>query len=174
METPLAILDAQAIAATTAEPGARLSAWVMGTNDLAKELRCLHDKDRVPMLTALSVCVLAGRAFGLTLIDGVFNDLKDADGFRQSCAQGAEFGFDGKTLIHPGQIDVCNDIFSPSADDVAWAQKVVDVFADPAHADKGAIQVEGRMVERLHAEDAKRTLDIANAIAEVAGAAAKG
>jgi citrate lyase subunit beta/citryl-CoA lyase len=170
METPLAILNAASIAATAHEADARLSAWVMGTNDLAKELRCLHDRQREPLAASLSLCVLAGRAYGLALIDGVYNDIKDAEGFAQVCAQGAAFGFDGKTLIHPSQIDVCNDLFSPSADDVAWAKKISEAFAHPDNKTKGAIQVEGRMVERLHADDAKRTLAIAKAIADIAGA----
>ncbi len=170
METPLAILNAHDIAATAHQPGARLGAWVMGTNDLAKELRCVHDKEREPLAASLSLCVLAGRAYGLTLIDGVYNDIKDAEGFAQVCAQGAAFGFDGKTLIHPGQIDVCNDLFSPSTADVAWARKVTEAFKLPENHAKGAIQVDGRMVERLHADDAKRTLEIAKAIADIAGA----
>ncbi len=166
METPLAVLNAQAIAA--AGPGERypLAVFVMGTNDLAKETGARLVPGREPMLAWLSICVAAARAYGLDIIDGVYNDFRDEEGLRRECAQGRALGMDGKTLIHPGQIGPCNQIFSPVEEDVAWAGKVIAAFGLPENKGKGAITVEGRMVELLHAEMARRTVAIARAIAE--------
>ncbi len=169
METPLGLLNAQQIAATAAEPGARLAGFVMGTNDIAKDTGLRLTADRVPLLYSLEVCVLAARAYGLAIMDGVYNDFKNETGFADVCAQGAELGFDGKTLIHPVQIDPCNAAFSPSKDEVQWARKIIAAFEEPENADKGAIQVEGKMVERLHAEIGKKHVAIADAIAELGG-----
>ena len=148
----------------------KTSVWVMGTNDLAKEMRCLPGIDRAPLATALSLSVMAARAHGLIILDGVFNDIGDPDGLARQCAQGAAWGFDGKTLIHPGQIDTANAAFTPEADAVAWARTVVAAFDDPATGDKGVLKVEGRMVERLHLEEARRLIAVAEVIAgRVAG-----
>jgi citrate lyase subunit beta / citryl-CoA lyase len=121
---------------------------------------------RAPMLPWLMNCVAAARAFGLDILDGVYNDLGNAEGFAAECAQACDLGFDGKTLIHPQQIAPCNAAFSPSTDEVAWARKIIAAFDQPDNADKGVIQVDGRMVERLHAEMARRTVAIADAIAQ--------
>lgn len=166
METPLAILNARDIAA--AASATRLTGFVMGTNDLVKETGGRLTAGRAPFLGMLGDCVLAARAFGLAIVDGVFNDIADADGFAAECAQGREFGFDGKTLIHPSQIGPCNDAFSPSEDELAQAQRIVEAFALPENAGKGVISVDGRMTELLHAEIARRTVAIAQAIEDMA------
>jgi citrate lyase subunit beta/citryl-CoA lyase len=163
VETPLAILNIQAIAAA----GGRLSCFVMGTNDLIKEVRGLHTPDRMNLSTALGLSVLAARANGLVAIDGVYNDIQNADGFADVCRQGRAFGFDGKTLIHPSQLEACNEIFAPSAAEVEAARKVIAAFELPENKGKGAIKVDGRMVELLHAEIAKATVALADAIAEL-------
>lgn len=163
METPAAILHAEAIAATVRDT--RLSAFVMGTNDLAKELLCALTPGRAPLLSALSLSVLAARAHGLAVIDGVFNNIQDTDGFIRECRQGAELGFDGKTLIHPTQIEPCNRIFAPDPDEVAFARRVIAAFDEPENAGKGVLKIEGRMVERLHAEQGRRLVAMADAIA---------
>ncbi|MFP3942851.1 MAG: HpcH/HpaI aldolase/citrate lyase family protein [Alphaproteobacteria bacterium] len=167
METPAAILHAEAIAATAEDT--RLRAFVMGTNDLAKELRCALTPGRAPLMTALSIPLLAARAHGLAIIDGVFNNIQDTDGFIQECRQGADFGFDGKTLIHPTQIEPCNRIFAPDPDEVAFARRVIAAFDEPENAGKGVLKVDGRMVERLHAEQGRRLVAMADAIASREG-----
>lgn len=165
METPLAMLTAQAIAATAADPLNRLDCFVMGANDLAKETRARFVPGRAPMLSWLQTCLAAARAYGLDIIDGVYNALSDEAGFRAECEQGRDLGFDGKTLIHPAQVATANRVFAPSGEDVARARAVIAAFALPENRDKGAIQVDGRMVERLHADMARRTVTIAQAIA---------
>ncbi len=162
METPIAMLQAQDIASSATET--RLAAFVMGTNDLLKDLGAQTTALRLPLLTGLSLSLLAGRAYGLAVIDGVYNGIRDMDGFIQSCRQGLEFGFDGKTLIHPSQVEPCNRIFTPERDAVAWARTIIAEFEKPENADKGVVQVEGRMVERLHAEQARRLVALADAI----------
>jgi citrate lyase subunit beta/citryl-CoA lyase len=164
METPLAMLNARDIAAAARDVETRLTAFVMGTNDLAKETRAKITPGRAAMLPWLMNCVAAARAFGLDIIDGVYNELADADGFARECSEAREMGFDGKTLIHPNQIAPCNAAFSPSAEEVAQAQKIIAAFDLPENRDKGVVQLEGRMVERLHAEMARRTVAIAQAI----------
>jgi citrate lyase subunit beta/citryl-CoA lyase len=165
METPLAMLQAAAIAANG--PGEYpVSAFVLGTNDLAKETRASLDGGRIGMMAWLSTCVAAGRAYGIDIIDGVFNGIGDEDGLRAELAQGRRLGMDGKTLIHPTQIEPCNQVFTPPEDEVAWARKIVAAFAEPENAGKGAIRLDGRMVELLHAEMAKRTVAIAEMIAD--------
>ena len=141
-----------------AASGSGLSALVMGTNDLAKEMGATLDARRAPFLGALGLMVAAARGWGLAVLDGVYNDLTDDAGFVAQCRQGAEFGFDGKTLIHPRQIDACNAAFSPSAEALAWARTVVAAFGQAENADKGAIRVAGKMVERLHLAQAQRLL----------------
>jgi citrate lyase subunit beta/citryl-CoA lyase len=160
IETPRAILDIAAIAGT----GRKLACLVMGTNDLVKEIRGTHTGRRENLFAALGLSVAAARAFGLGIIDGVFNDIADTEGFRASCLQGRAFGFDGKTLIHPSQISICNESFAPSADEITSAHRIVAAFELPENSAKGAIAIDGRMVERLHLEIARATLALAEAI----------
>ena len=166
METPLAMLNAHKIAAAALDPQTRLAGFVMGTNDLAKETRARIVPGRAPMLPWLMNCVAAARAYGLDILDGVYNELGNTEGFAAECRQARDLGFDGKTLIHPQQIAPCNEAFSPAADEVAWARKIIAAFDLPENANKGVIQIDGRMVERLHADMARRTVAIADAIAQ--------
>ncbi len=166
METPLAMLNARDIAACALDPQTRLSGFVMGTNDLAKDTRARIVPGRAPMLPWLMNCVAAARAFGLDILDGVYNELGNADGFAAECRQAHELGFDGKTLIHPSQIAPCNEAFSPAGEEVAWARKIIAAFELPENKNKGVIQVDGRMVEILHADMARRTVAIADAIVQ--------
>ena len=164
IETPLAIFNILAIAAEAKDSESRLAVFVMGTNDLAKETRARLVPGRAPMLAWLSTCVAAARQYGVEILDGVYNDIGNADGFAAECRQGVEFGFDGKTLIHPSQIEPCNAAFSPSADEVVQARKIIAAFDLPENRNKGVVSLDGRMVERLHAEMARRTVTIADAI----------
>jgi len=161
VETPLAILNITALAAA----GGRLGCLVMGTNDLIKEIRGNHTADRLNLAAALGFSVLAARAHGLSIIDGVHNDIQDVEGFAAVCAQGKSFGFDGKTLIHPSQIEACNAAFAPSPEELDAARKLIAAFALPENKGKGAIKLDGRMVELLHAEIAGRTVALADEIA---------
>ena len=170
IETPLALLNIQQIAQKAREPGSRMSVWVMGTNDIAKELRAAHTPERTPMLASLGLALIAARAYGLVILDGVYNDIKDEAGFAAICEQGRDMGFDGKTLIHPSQVGPCNTIFSPDPETVAFARLNIEAFEQPENRGKGVLKVEGRMVEILHAEIAKRTVAIADAIAELEAA----
>jgi citrate lyase subunit beta/citryl-CoA lyase len=164
VETPEAIFNIKKLAArATASP---LSCLVMGTNDLAKELRAALVPGRAPLLSALSMAMLAARQYGLSILDGVFNDIADAAGFAAECRQGADMGFDGKTLIHPSQLDGCNNIFAPSEEDVAQARDVVAAFAAPENAGQGVLKVNGKMTEILHRDIAVRLIAIADAIAD--------
>jgi citrate lyase subunit beta/citryl-CoA lyase len=158
VETPVAILDALAIARASQ----RLSALVLGTNDLVKELYAEHVPGRAPILPSLHTALLAGRAAGIAVLDGVYNDVKDLDGFLAECRQGRELGFDGKTLIHPGQIDGANEAFAPSEQAVQDARGLIEAFE--AGQGSGVVTYNGRMVENLHVESAKRTLSIHDAI----------
>ncbi|EED35834.1 citrate lyase, beta subunit [Luminiphilus syltensis NOR5-1B] len=164
IETPLAVLNLQSIARAAGDT--QLDALVVGTNDLAKDLRAQPDAERAVFLPALSQVVMAARAYGLSAIDGVFNDIKQPEGLAVECHQGRALGFDGKTLIHPSQLDVANRVFSPSAVDIDDAQAIVDAFNAPTNQGKGVITVNGRMTERLHLEQARYTLAIAEAIAD--------
>jgi citrate lyase subunit beta / citryl-CoA lyase len=164
METPLAMLNAQRIAAAALDTETRLAGFVMGTNDLAKDTRARLVPGRAPMLPWLMTCVAAARAYNLSILDGVYNDLGNAEGFVEECKQARDLGFDGKTLIHPRQIEPCNEVFSPSADEVAIARKMIAAFELPENVNKGVVQVDGKMVERLHADMAKQTVAIADAI----------
>ena len=163
IETCPAMFRLEAIAG--AARTTRLEAWVIGTNDLAKEMRCRQGVERTPLIPLLAMAVAAARTQDLVVLDGVFNAIDDADGFARQCAQGVEFGFDGKTLIHPSQVGPANAAFSPEADEVAWARKVADAFAEPENSVKGVLRVEGRMVERLHLAEAHRLIAVADAIA---------
>ncbi|ODN72272.1 HpcH/HpaI aldolase/citrate lyase family protein [Methylobrevis pamukkalensis] len=171
IETPLAILSIREIAAFATRPGSRLEGFVLGLNDLAKETGAQFTGDRLPMVPWIQIALTAARAYGLAILDGVYNDIHDDEGYAAECRQGREFGLDGKTLIHPRQIDVANRAFVPSVEEIEWAKRVVEVFALPDYAGKSAVKIEGRMVERLHADMAERTLALAAAIREVEAAA---
>lgn len=162
IEMPLAILNIQTIA--EAAHRTRLTTFVMGTNDLAKECRARPTPDRFAFQTALGLSIAAARAYGLVAIDGVFNDIKDEHGLMDECEQGRTLGFDGKTLIHPSQLDAANRIFAPSPHEVEQARAVIDAFADPENAGKGVLKVKGKMTELLHLEEAHRTVATDEAI----------
>ena len=156
IETAISLFRLEEMAAT-AHSGP-LAGFVLGTNDLAAEMGVQTDARRAPFIGAMGLAVAAARAHGLMILDGVFNDLDDAEGFDLQTRQALEFGFDGKTLIHPSQIAPCNAVFTPDAPAVETARAVVEAFAAPENADKGAIRLNGRMVERLHLRQAERTL----------------
>jgi citrate lyase subunit beta / citryl-CoA lyase len=163
IETCQAVFRLDALGAASREHG--VDAWVMGTNDLAKEMRARLDTERTALTPALSLAVMAARAHGLVILDGVHNEIADADGLERQCAQAEAFGFDGKTLIHPSQIEAANRAFTPEPEAVAWARQVAAAFEAPGAADKGVLKVEGRMVERLHLAEARRLMALAEAIA---------
>ena len=165
IETPFAILNILDIAAAAKDSETRLAGFVLGTNDLAKETSAKLVPGRAPMLPWLTTCVLAARAYGIAVLDGVYNDIGNAEGFVAECEQGRDLGMDGKTLIHPNQIEPCNRAFSPSEAEIAQARKFIAAFDLPENADKGAIMLDGRMVERMHADIARRTVAIADSIA---------
>jgi citrate lyase subunit beta/citryl-CoA lyase len=164
VETPRGVLEARAIAA--ASP--RVAALVAGTSDLTKGLQALHTRDRAPLLPSLGLLVLAARAHGLAALDGVHLDLSDEEGFALACRQGREFGFDGKTLIHPKQIEPANAAFAPSAEEIAWSQRVIAAHAEAEKRGAGVVLVDGRLVENLHVADARRVIAIAEAITQIA------
>jgi citrate lyase subunit beta / citryl-CoA lyase len=161
LETPAAVLRAAEITACSE----RLTVFVMGTNDLVKELQAEFVPGRAPLLPALSWCVLAAREAGKHILDGVFNDLDDADGFEAECRQGRAFGFDGKTLIHPKQLEPCNRVFAPSEEEIERARAVIAAFEEAQREGRGVVTVNGRMIENLHVEQARRTMAQAEAIA---------
>ncbi len=165
IETPAAILNIVPIAAAAKDSETRLAGFVLGTNDLAKETSARLVPGRAPMVPWLMTCVLAARQYGIAILDGVYNDISNAEGFLAECEQGRDFGMDGKTLIHPNQIEPCNKAFSPSEAEIAQARKFIAAFDLPENADKGAIMLDGRMVERMHADIARRTVAVADAIA---------
>jgi citrate lyase subunit beta / citryl-CoA lyase len=160
IETPTAILRVAEIAAATD----RLTTFVMGTNDLLSELRALHTPERTSLVHALAQCVLAARAHDKTILDGVYNDVKDDEGFLVECRQGRVMGFDGKTLIHPGQVEPCNAAFAPSERDIEHARAVIEAFDASLREGKGVATVDGKLIENLHVADAKRVLAFAEAI----------
>jgi len=164
IETPEAIFNINALAAKAHDSETRLAGFVMGTNDLAKETRARLVPGRAPMVSWLALCVLAAHGHGIDILDGVYNDLSDPKGLEAECAQARDMGFDGKTLIHPNQIGPCNTAFSPTLDEVAQARKTIAAFDQPENRDKGVVQIDGRMVERMHAEMARRIVEIAGAI----------
>ncbi len=166
METPKGILRADEVAGS--HP--RLTLFVMGTNDLVKDMRARHTPLRLPMVTALGLGMLAARAHGLTILDGVYNDIQDAEGFRAVCQQGLEMGFDGKTLIHPSQVEPCNDVFAPSAAELEMAGRIVAAFKAAQAEGKGVVTVDGHMIENLHVEQAERALALTAAINELQAA----
>jgi len=164
IETPRGILRLEEIAAASD----RVGCFVMGTNDLVKDLRAQFTPDQIAVLTSLSQTVLVARAYGKVVLDGVYNDIANADGFKAQCRQALAMGFDGKTLVHPSQIEPCNEIFAPSSQEVERARKIIDGFERAKADGKGVVTVDGRMVEALHVELAKRTLAVHDAIAELA------
>ncbi len=159
IETPTAVLDVRAIAAHH-----RVGALVMGTNDLAKELRAALVPGRAPLVPHLATALLAAREAGKVILDGVYNDVQDAEGFRRECEQGAAMGFDGKTLIHPGQVDIANAVWAPDDEEIAYARRVIEAFETAVADGRGVITVDGRMIENLHVDNARRTLAVADAI----------
>ena len=161
IETPTAIWNAREIA--TAHD--RLTAFVLGTNDLVKELQAEFVPGRQPLLASLSLAVLGARAAGVVVLDGVFNDLDDAEGFEAECVQGRQLGMDGKTLIHPKQLEPCNRVFAPDEDAVANAREVIEAFEQATAEGKGVVTVNGKLIENLHVEQARRTVAQADAIA---------
>ncbi|MCV6598165.1 MAG: CoA ester lyase [Mangrovicoccus sp.] len=163
METPEGILNAAAIARAP-----RMGGFVMGTNDLAKELMCKFRADREPMLTSLQLCLLAARAAGIAVVDGVYNAFKDEEGLRAECEQGRDMGFDGKTLIHPAQVAVANEVFAPSEADVDLARRQIEAFAEAKAQGQGVAVVDGKIVENLHVATAEATLAKADAITALA------
>jgi len=170
METPMAMLSAGSIAATAADPSARLEVLVMGLNDLAKETRARFTFGRTSFTPWMMTCIAAARAHGTDILDGVYNTIADIDGFRMECEQGRDFGFDGKTLIHPSQVEICNSIYAPTPAEIETASAIISAFHLPENLGKGVIQLNGKMVERLHADMAERTLAIAKGIDALAAA----
>jgi citrate lyase subunit beta/citryl-CoA lyase len=160
VETPLAVLAAREIAASSP----RLAALVLGTSDLTKELHALVTRDRLPLITSLGLVMLAARAFGLAILDGVHLDLSDEEGFALSCRQGRELGFDGKTLIHPKQIAPANLAYAPSPEEIEWSRQVIAAHAEAGTAGKGIVVVDGKLIEGLHVENARRVLALAEEI----------
>lgn len=163
METPLGMLHAEEIAFSSP----RLQCLVMGTSDLAKDLRAQHTPDRIPFMTSLGLCLLAARAAKIAILDGVHLDLADDDGFMASCRQGRELGMDGKTLIHPKTIAMANEAFSPSEDEIAWSKRIIEAHAEAEKAGKGVVLVDGKLIENLHVEGAKQMVAMADAIAKM-------
>ena len=161
METPLSMLHAEAIAASTP----RLTCLVMGTSDLAKDLHASHTRDCMPMMTSLGLCLLAARAYRLDILDGVHLDLRDDEGLAYSCKQGVDLGFDGKTLIHPRTIGIANDAFSPSEEEVEWSHKIIAAHAEAVAEGRGVALLDGKLIENLHVENAKRLVALSEAVA---------
>ena len=160
VETPTAVFDVRAI---SAHP--RVNVLVMGTNDLAKELRAAQIPGRAPLLPHLATALLGAREAGVSILDGVFNDVKDPDGFRAECIVGAQMGFDGKTLIHPSQVEPCNEVWAPTDAEIEHARRVIAAFDEAVADGRGVVTVDGRMIENLHVDNARRTLAAADAIA---------
>ncbi len=165
LETARAVLHAEELAAASHDARTRLAGFVFGPNDIARETRIRMQPGRGAMIPMITHCILAARAHGLEILDGPYSDLGNVDGFGQECRQARDLGFDGKTLIHPAQIEACNAIFTPPAEEVAQARRILAAFEQPENAARGALRLDGQMVERLHAEMAKRTIAIAEAIA---------
>ena len=157
IETPRAVLDIEKIASAADDRASRLEVLVLGPNDIAKSTRARLTPGRPALLSWLSAGVLAARVHNIEIIDGIYNDFNDLDGLRREAEQGRDFGFDGKMLIHPGQIGPVNEIFAPSAEEVDFARRIIAVFDEPENADKGVVQIDGKMVERLHLDVARRT-----------------
>jgi len=161
METPRGTLHAEEIA----DASPRLGGLVMGTSDLAKDLQAQHTAMRLPLITSLGLCMLAARAARIAILDGVYLDLNDHEGFVDSCRQGAELGFDGKTLIHPKQIDAANEVFGPSEEEVRLSKRIIEAYAAAEAEGKGVVVVDGKLIEKLHVDHAERVVALAEAIA---------
>lgn len=159
METPYGILHAEEIASSP-----RIGGLVMGTSDLAKELHCLHTPERQPMMTSIGLCLLAARAFGIPILDGVHLDLQDDEGFEASCRQGRALGLDGKTLIHPKTIAKTNEVFAPSSEEIDWSRKIIAAHTEAEEQGKGIVLVDGKLIENLHIENARHLIALADAI----------
>jgi citrate lyase subunit beta/citryl-CoA lyase len=168
IETARAVLHAEELAAASRNADTRLAGFVFGPNDISRETRIRMQPGRAAMLPLITHCILATRAYGLEILDGPYSDFSNFNGFGQECTQARDLGFDGKTLIHPGQIEACNAIFTPPAEEVAYARKIIAAFDQPENASRGAISLDGQMVERLHADMARRTIAIADSIAALA------
>lgn len=167
IETPLGVLHAERIA----QASHRIGGFVMGTSDLAKDVHAAHTKDRLPMLYSLTHCLLVARAYGLAILDGVHLDLADDEGFYHSCIHGRELGFDGKTLIHPKTIDKANEVFAPDTEEVEWSRRIITAFTDAQAEGQGVVLVDGKLIENLHVEAAKRTVALSEAIEKMQSAA---
>ena len=165
IETARAVLHAEELAAASRNPETRLAGFVFGPNDISRETRIRMLPGRAAMIPMITHCILAARAYGLEILDGPYSDFSNTDGFGKECTQARDLGFDGKTLIHPGQIVACNAIFTPPADEIAQARKILAAFERPENASRGAISLDGQMVERLHADMARRTIAMADQIA---------
>lgn len=163
METPRGMLHAEEIA----DASSRMGGFVMGTSDLAKDLHASHTRERLPMITSLGLCLLAARAAGIAIVDGVHLDLNDDEGFEYSCRQGLELGFDGKTLIHPKTVAKANEVFAPSEAEVAWSRKIIDAHAAATAEGAGVVVVDGKLIENLHVENARRLVSLADAIEQM-------
>jgi citrate lyase subunit beta/citryl-CoA lyase len=161
METPRAMLNAEEVAGASR----RVQSFVMGTSDLTKDLHAAHTRDRLPLITSLGLCMLAARAYGLAILDGVHLDLDDDAGFEIACHQGAEMGFDGKTLIHPKTIAAANKAFAPAASDVDWSRRVIAAHADATANGRGIVVLDGKLIENLHVLNARRIVELAESIA---------
>jgi citrate lyase subunit beta/citryl-CoA lyase len=161
METPRAMLNAEEVAGASR----RVQSFVMGTSDLTKDLHAAHTRDRLPLITSLGLCMLAARAYGLAILDGVHLDLEDDAGFEIACHQGAEMGFDGKTLIHPKTIAAANKAFAPAASDVDWSRRVIAAHADATANGRGIVVLDGKLIENLHVLNARRIVELAESIA---------
>ncbi|GAB4227894.1 MAG: CoA ester lyase [Kiloniellaceae bacterium] len=167
METPLGMLNAQEVAGASK----RITCLVMGTSDLVKDLQAAHTPERLPVLTSLGLCILAARAYGIAITDGVHLDLSDDEGFAAQCLQGKELGFDGKTLIHPKTIAKANEVFAPSQEEIDWSHKIIAAHAEASAEGKGVVVVAGKLIENLHVENAKRLVALSDAIKELEAAA---
>jgi len=159
IETPMGVMKAEEIAAHP-----QMKGFVAGTNDLAKELNCRFRADRLPIITSLSMMLLAAKAHGIVAIDGVYNQFKDDEGLAAECAQGRDMGFEGKTLIHPAQVAVCNEAFSPSAEEIDLAERQIAAFEETEASGQGVAVVDGKIVENLHVETARKILALAEAV----------
>jgi len=160
IETPWGVLNAERMAGA----GHRIGGFVMGTSDLAKDVHAAHTRDRLPMLYSLGHCLLVARAFKIAILDGVHLDLSDDDGFAHSCIQGRQLGFDGKTLIHPKTIDKANEVFGPKDSELEWARRIIEAFTDAQARGEGVVLVDGKLIENLHVEDAKRMVALGESI----------
>ncbi len=163
IESPTAIFEVRAIASHP-----RVNVLVMGTNDLLKELRATAVPGRAPLLPHLATALLGAREAGVVILDGVYNDVKDLEGFHDECIVGAHMGFDGKTLIHPSQVEPCNEVWAPSEADISYARRVIEAFDEAVTDGRGVVTVDGRMIENLHVDNARRTMAVADAIAALA------